>query len=588
MSPQAEGRPSAAAVQRLPDAVVNKIAAGEVVERPASVVKELVENSLDAGATRIEISVRGAGRQLIAVTDDGRGMPPEDCLLALERHATSKLRTEGDLEAIGTLGFRGEALPAIFAVSRLSLLSRAADSARGFLVVGEGGVVAESGPADAPAGTAVEVRDLFFNTPARAKFLKSPATEQTAIVRVVTQLALANPGVHVRLVANGRILLNAPAGAGLRERIGALYGFGLASRLLAVSADSGGARLEGVVAPPAFARTHREDIHLIVNGRVVRDMLLTQALLEAFRPLLPRDQFPLAALGLEVDPSEVDVNVHPAKTWVRFRRPRALHGVVLDAVRAALRQMDAAPAGLAARLAGDEAGPGGAVFSAPGPGAGAGPPGWAADAAQASLFREGEAGYRGEPFFGRVVGQIEDTFIVAHTADEVFFVDQHVAHERVLFDRLRGELERGRLASQELLFPLPLELAPARLRALERVHAELGRLGFALEGFGGGAILLRAVPSLLRTEDLPRLADELSHEVDEDAGQGGSPVLDRLLAFVACRAAIKAHQALAPEEMAQVLTDLAETATPYYCPHGRPIVSRIPLGEIKRELRRTW
>jgi DNA mismatch repair protein MutL len=576
-------------VRRLPDAVVNKIAAGEVVERPASVVKELLENSLDAGAARIEIAVRGAGRQLIAVTDDGRGMPPEDCLLALERHATSKLRTETDLDAIGTLGFRGEALPAIFAVSRLSLLSRPAAAPRGFLVVGEGGVVGESGPADAPAGTAVEVRDLFFNTPARSKFLKSPATEQTAIVRVVTQLALANPGVHVRLVANGRILLNAPAGAGLRERVGALYGFGLASRLLDVSGEGGGARLAGVVAPPALARTHRDDIHLIVNGRVVRDTLLTQALLEAFRPLLPRDQFPLAALGLELEPSEVDVNVHPAKTWVRFRRPRVLHGLVLDAVRTALRRMDAAPAGLVPRLAGDEAGPSPAAMLVPGLGGAAEPGGWAGgDPAQASLFREGEAGYRGEPFFGRVVGQIEDTFIVAHTADEVFFVDQHVAHERVLFERLRGELERGVLASQELLFPLPLELAPARLRALERVHPELGRLGFALEGFGGNAILLRAVPSLLRTEDLPRLADELARELDEDAGQGSSPVLDRLLAFVACRAAIKAHQSLTSEEMAQVLTDLAETATPYYCPHGRPIVSRIPLGEIKRELRRTW
>jgi DNA mismatch repair protein MutL len=575
------------AVQRLPDAVVNKIAAGEVVERPASVVKELVENSLDAGATRIEIAVRGAGRQLIAVTDDGQGMPPEDCLLALERHATSKLRSETDLDAIGTLGFRGEALPAIFAVSRMSMLSRPADAPRGFLIVGEGGLVGESGPADAPAGTAIEVRDLFFNTPARAKFLKSPATEQTAVVRVVTQLALAHPGVHIRLLANGRVLLNAPASQGLRERVGALYGFGLASRLLDVSGEGGGARLSGVVAPPALARTHREDIHLIVNGRVVRDTLLTQALLEAFRPQLPRDQFPLAAISIDLDPSEVDVNVHPAKTWVRFRRPRVLHGVVLEAVRTALRQMDAAPAGLSARLAGDEAGPAGA--RALGLGGAAGPPGWAAgDLAQTALFREGEAGYRSEPFFGRVVGQIEDTFIVAHTAEEVFFVDQHVAHERVLFERLRSELESGTLASQELLFPLPLELSPARRRALERTNPELARLGFALEGFGGSALLLRAVPSLLRTGDLPRLADELAQEVDEDAGQGSSPVLDRLLAFVACRAAIKAHQALAPEEMAQVLSDLAVTATPYYCPHGRPIVSRIPLGEIKRELRRTW
>src|SRR5581483_2917634 len=281
---------TAAAIRRLPDALVNKIAAGEVVERPASVVKELVENSLDAGARRVEVALRGAGRQLIAVTDDGTGMAPEDCRLALERHATSKLASESELEGIGTLGFRGEALPAIFAVARLSLFSRPAAAPRGFLVRGEGGVVAHAEPADGPVGTAIEARDLFFNTPARAKFLKSPATEQAAIVRVVTQLALAHPAVHLRLVANGRPLVSAPGAATLRERVGALYGFGLASRLVDVAAEGGGARLGGVIAPPALARTHRDDIHLVVNGRVVRDTLLTQALVEAYRPLLPRDQ----------------------------------------------------------------------------------------------------------------------------------------------------------------------------------------------------------------------------------------------------------------------------------------------------------
>ena len=319
-----------------------------------------------------------------------------------------------------------------------------------------------------------------------------------------------------------------------------------------------------MVAPPALSRTHRDDIHFIVNGRVVRDTLLTQALLEAYRPLLPRDQFPLAALELALDPSEVDVNVHPAKTWVRFRRPRVLYGVVLDAVRTALRQMDAAPAGLVARLAGDEAGPGGSLMPGSGPAGSPDSTGWTGgDPAQATLFREGEAGYRSEPFFGRVVGQIEDTFIVAHTADEVFFVDQHVAHERVLFERLRGDLERGTLASQELLFPQPLELAPARLRALERVSPELARLGFALEGFGGGAILLRAVPSLLRTDELPRLADELSQELDEDAGQGSSPGA-RPAARV--RRVPRGDQgppgARRARRWRSVLTDLAVTATP--------------------------
>jgi DNA mismatch repair protein MutL len=399
----------------------------------------------------------------------------------------------------------------------------------------------------------------------------------------VTQLALAHPGVHLRLVGNARVLLNAPVASGIRERVGALYGFGLAPRLLDAEGEVGGARLTGVVAPPPLARAHRDDMHLVVNGRVVRDTLLTQALLEAYRPLLPRDQFPLAVLVLDMDPHEVDVNVHPAKAWVRFRHPRALYELVHGAVKAALRRLDAAPAGLTARLAaeaalGAPAVPGGAVPAGPGDG----------DAGQVPLFRESPAAYGAQPFFGRVLGQIEDTFIVAHTADEVFFIDQHVAHERVLFERLRTDLDAGALASQELLFPLPLELAPARRRALEGAGEALARLGFVVEGFGGGAVVLRAVPSLLRDADLPRLADALGRELEEDGPRASAPLLDRLLAFVACRAAIKAHEPLGPEEMARLLADLAGTATPYYCPHGRPIVSRIPLGDIRRELRRTW
>ncbi len=563
-------------VRRLPDALVNKIAAGEVVERPASVVKELCENSLDAGSEVISVAIRGAGRQLISVVDDGHGMSAEDCRLALERHATSKLADEADLAAIGTLGFRGEALPAIFAVARLRLASRARGAARGYLIEGEGGVVQEAGEAELPEGTAVEARDLFFNTPARAKFLKSPPTEQAAILRVVTQLALAHPGVHLRLTANGRLLVNAPRAATLRDRIGSLYGFGLAARLLEVAGESGTARVNGLVAPPSLSRTHREDIHLIVNGRAVRDTLLTQALTEAYRPLLPRDQFPLAVLALEVSPAEVDVNVHPTKTWVRFRQPRALHDLVHQAVARALRQLAVVPVR-----------PGGAAFTSgplatPGSGAVDGPE------SQVPLFRDREADYQASALFGQPIGQIEDTFIVAYTPEEVFFIDQHVAHERVLFERLRGELDADQLPGQELLFPQPLELAPARRRAVERALPDLGRLGFAIEEFGSGSLLLRGVPSLLRGEEPQRLVDDLARELEDEGSRAGSPVLDRVLAFVACRAAIKAHQPLPREEMTRLLADLAVTATPFYCPHGRPVVSRIPLREIKKDLRRTW
>jgi DNA mismatch repair protein MutL len=563
-------------VRRLPDTLVNKIAAGEVVERPASIVKELVENSLDAGAGRITIMLRGAGRQLVSVVDDGHGMAPADCRLALERHATSKVADESDLAAIATLGFRGEALPAIFAVSRLRLLSRARGAAAGYLVVGEGGEIQDAGEAETPEGTSVEVRDVFFNTPARAKFLKSPQSEQGAVLRAVTQLALARPEVHLRLHANGRLTLNAPAARTLRDRLGGLYGFGLATRLLDVAGETGGARVVGLVAPPALSRTHREDIHLLVNGRAVRDTLVTQALIEAYRPLLPRDQFPLAVLALTLDPAEVDVNVHPTKAWVRFRQARAVHGLVYDAVSQALRGLEVVPTrGLAVPF----------EVALPGGGPSAGDRG--ADE-QVSLFRDGEAAYQGAGLFGQPVGQIEDTFIVAYTAEEVFFIDQHVAHERVLFERLRGELDAGPLAGQALLFPQPLELAPARRRAVERALPDLERLGFAIEGWGGAALLLRSVPSLLRADDPRRLVDELAREMEEEGAEAGSPVLDRVLAFVACRAAIKAREPLPREEMTRLLGDLAGTTTPFFCPHGRPIVSRIALGEIKRDLRRTW
>jgi DNA mismatch repair protein MutL len=571
----AAGRP----VRRLPDALVNRIAAGEVVERPASVVKELVENSLDAGAIRITVTIRGAGREAITVTDDGHGMSAEDCRLALERHATSKLWAEADLQAVETLGFRGEGLAAIFAVSRLSLRSRARGAARGFLVAGTAGVVEEAGEAEVPEGTTVEIADLFFNTPARAKFLKSPAAEQAAILRMVTQLVLAHPAVHVRLQTPGRTLLNAPAADTLRDRLGALYGYELAGRLLPVEAAGSGIRLSGLVAPPDLARTHREDIHLAVNGRAVRDTLLTQALLEAYRPLLPRDRFPLAALALRVEPALVDVNVHPTKAWVRFRQPRVLHDLIHGAVREALRGMPAAPPALTVQLP-EASAPLGAAL-APGGGEGEG-------ALQAALFREGEAGYVPAPMFGTVVGQIEDTFVVAHTPEEVFFVDQHVAHERVLFERLQAALEGGPLASQALLFPQPVELAPARVRALERTGPQLAQLGFSLDDFGRGTVLVRAVPSLLRDDAARQLLDDLAREIEEEGGRSGSPVTDRLLAFVACRAAIKAHQPLSRDEMVRLLADLASTATPYFCPHGRPVVSRIPLRDIKRELRRDW
>jgi DNA mismatch repair protein MutL len=557
-------------IRRLPDALVNKIAAGEVVERPASAVKELVENALDAGATVITVELRDGGAALVRVTDDGMGMSAEELPLALERHATSKLATDEDLDAIATLGFRGEALAAICAVSRFTVTSRArGGSDDGLRLGGEGGAVIQRIGVPCDAGTAIEVRDLFFNTPARLKFLKSPATELSATLRALTQLALAHPEVQLRVTNNGRPVLTAPAAATLKERIGALWGWDLAGRLLTVSRDEHGVRVHGHASPPDVTRGGRDDVMIIVNGRPVRDPALLQAALAAYRPILARDRFPLVVLAVDLPATDVDANVHPTKAWVRFRHPRLVQEMLVAALHDALQR----PTSVAAAVDWpSEPRPPSAVDAVAG--------------TQSALFAETAAPYTKAVRFGRVLGQVQETFIVATTDDEVFFLDQHVVHERVLFERLESELAAGGAPSQALLFPERIDLSPAARALLERWRAPLERLGFGFDGDGSGAVVLTAVPTLLKGDEPRRL---LEAAVDELGGaKAAAPAIDRALAFVACRAAVKADTALAREEMERLVTDLAQTRTPYFCPHGRPIVSRVSMHDIRRELKRTW
>jgi DNA mismatch repair protein MutL len=554
-------------IRRLPDHLVNKIAAGEVVERPASAVKELVENALDAGAGRVAVELRDGGAALVRVSDDGAGITAGELPLALERHATSKLARDEDLESIGTLGFRGEALAAICAVARFTVTSRTREAPLGARVAGEGGTIAQRLEVPAEAGTVVELRDLFFNAPARLKFLKLPATELAASLRVLAHLALAHPEVQFRVTHNGRPVLTAPAAAGVRERAGALWGWEVAGRLLEVSRAEHGVAVRGLASPPDLVRGNRDDVVTIVNGRPVRDPALTQAVLEAYRPLLPRDRFPIVVVGVTLPEGDVDVNVHPTKALVRFRHPRLVHELVVAAVREALRRPAVVPA-----------------LGAPGP---VTPPeGTVVGVAeQVALFGAPPAG-AAPGRFGRVLGQIQDTFVVAATDDEVFFVDQHVAHERVLFERIRPAALAGEAPAQALLFAEPLALAPAARTLLERWRTPLERLGFAFEGFGEDTILLRAVPAMLKGEEPRRL---LEAAVDELGGpRAGAPTLDRALAFVACRAAVKAGAPLAREELERLVADLGQAEEPYFCPHGRPIVSRVSLADIRRELKRTW
>ncbi|HEX5815146.1 MAG TPA: DNA mismatch repair endonuclease MutL [Methylomirabilota bacterium] len=558
-------------IRRLPDAVVNKIAAGEVIERPASAVKELVENALDAGASTIAVDLRDGGAALVRVIDDGTGMTADELPLALERHATSKLATDADLDAIATLGFRGEALAAICAVSRFTVTSRARGAAEGLRLGGEGGAVIQRLVVPCDAGTSIEVRDLFFNTPARLKFLKSAATELSATLRGLSQLALAHPEVQLRVANNGRPVLTAPAAATLKERIGALWGWDLAGRLLTVQREEHGVRVHGHASPADVTRGGRDDVIVVVNGRPVRDPALLQAVLAAYRPILARDRFPLVVLAVDMPPADVDVNVHPTKAWVRFRHPRLVQELLAAALHDALQQPTSVP---------------GAVDWSSAGAAASGAPVAAARAGQSALFAETAAPYTKAVRFGRVLGQVQDTFIVATTDDEVFFLDQHVVHERVLFERLETELAAGGAASQALLFPEPVDLPPAACALLERWRAPLERLGFGFDVEPAGDVVITAVPTLLKGDEPRRL---LEAAVDELGGpKAGEPAVDRALAFVACRAAVKAATPLAREEMERLVADLAQTRTPYFCPHGRPIVSRVSMHDIRRELKRTW
>jgi len=571
-------------IRLLPDHLINKIAAGEVVERPASVVKELVENAIDAGARVITVELKDAGRQLIRVTDDGAGMARGDVEMALRRHATSKITDEGDLAAIATLGFRGEALPAICAVSRFEILSCPRGGAVGALVRGAGGTVADRLEVEAAPGTSVETQDLFFNTPARLKFLRSAPAELAFILRLLHGIALSRPDLHLRALHHGKAVLTAPAAATLRDRVGAVLGFETAEAMLEVEHTQGSVRVTGLAAPPQRARGNRDEITLIVNGRPVRDTALAQGLIEAYRPMLPRHQFPLAALLIDLPLPEVDVNVHPTKAWVRFRSPRLVQEAVFRAVQDALRSQRVvqrhsatgaqtwppySPITLSGPL--DQE----AVSGAPDPNN------------QGALFQETAASF-GPGRFGAVVGQLQETFVVAASDEEVFFIDQHVAHERVIFEELRQRLALGPLPSQVLLFPQTLELGPGKAALLEEWSGDLAALGFDLEGFGGQGALLRAVPALLKAEEPRRLIEGLLDEVGSPAGAQQAPLVERALAFVACRAAVKAHAPLQREEMVRLLADLSAAEVPYFCPHGRPIVSRLSLKEIKRELRRTW
>jgi DNA mismatch repair protein MutL len=669
----------------LPEHVANKIAAGEVVERPASVVKELLENALDAGATRIKINIEAGGKKLIQITDNGCGMVRDDAMLAFERHATSKIKDAEDLLSVATLGFRGEALPSIASVSRLRLETRAEEGTAGTIVEINGGKIARVEEAGLPEGTSITVRDLFFNTPARKKFLKAESTELSHIASLVTHYALAHPEKHFELHSTTNAILVAPPVAGYSERVYQVFGKETLDQLIAAAAvqplehvglpqpppwrikekreqeneesatakDPGEMRLHGFVSKPEIQKLNRNSIYVFVNGRLIRDRLVQHGLTEAYRNIIPPSVYPVVLLFLELPPGEVDVNVHPSKTEVRFRQPTLMHDFVRDTVRAALMKARPAPqftteihahatasSGLTpgareweppSDLASASGAPSRPLYELAG---GAGFALQAPTAPQISARFQFEGGIaveanaaipvaRGlesrfaeahpetipdngcapaldstngageeEPTLAalstlRPVGQIRNSFILAVNEDGLWIVDQHVAHERVLFERILKQRATQRVESQRLLMPIVLELSPAQQAIFSEIADELQHNGFEAEPFGARSVAVKVAPAGVDAAAVEHMLHELLDQISrEEQSLNLEKIRARIAASIACHAAIKVNMPLEQNKMDWLLAELAKTDHPMSCPHGRPVVLRYSVKDIQKAFKR--
>jgi len=666
----------------LPEHVANKIAAGEVVERPASVVKELLENALDAGATRIKINIEAGGKKLIQVTDNGCGMVRDDAMLAFERHATSKIRDAEDLLSVATLGFRGEALPSIASVSRLRLETCAEEGASGTVIEINGGRMARVDEAGLPQGTSITVRDLFFNIPARKKFLKAESTELSHIASLVTHYALAHPEKHFELHSMTNAMLVAPPVAGYSERVYQVLGKETLDQLISVAAvqalehvglpqpppwrkkeveeDEGDAgatpgemRLHGFVSKPEIQKLNRNSIFVFVNGRLIRDRLVQHGLTEAYRNIIPPSVYPVVLLFMELPPGEVDVNVHPSKTEVRFRQPTVMHDFVRDTVRAALMKARPAPqftteiraratasagltpgareweppsdlppvSGAPGHVPYEITGGNGFALQAPVP-----PPisarlqfegGIAVEANAAIPVARGMESRFAEtvPDNGcaapldttqldaqeldqenstldslatlRPLGQIRNSFILAVNEDGLWIIDQHVAHERVLFERILKQRAALKVESQRLLMPIVLELSPAQQAVFADIADELQHNGFEAEPFGARSIAVKVAPAGVDAAQVEHMLHELLDQISrEEQSLNLEKIRGRIAASIACHAAIKVNMPLEQNKMDWLLAELAKTDHPMSCPHGRPVVLRYSVKDIQKAFKR--
>jgi DNA mismatch repair protein MutL len=578
-----------ARVRILPDILANKIAAGEVVERPASVVKELVENALDAGSRRITVDIEAGGRALIQVADDGSGMLRDDALLALERHATSKIARDEDLAAIVTLGFRGEALPSMAAVSRFTMVTRPAEAEAGTEIRMAGGKLEDVRMVGAPSGTLVRVADLFFNTPARRKFLKSMATEMGHIGDTLASLALAHPQVHFRLTHNRRRVKDWPAVGDPLDRAVDVLGGELRGELLPLGLEAEGVAVTGWIAGPRAHRATARALYTFVNGRFVRDRTVQHAVLHGGRERFMRGQYPVAVCFLHLPPGDVDVNVHPAKHEVRFARQAFVHGIVAGAVAAALAGAGGRPA-----PSRSEAGPrvaesiGPYLMGTPPPAHR--PPPRPTDPDRPTHLPSLAAGglqpglWRASPFRDLVfIGQFRDTYLVCEGADELVIIDQHAAHERITYEQLRRRAEAGNAAAQRLAVPETLDLDFREAALLTRLAPELTRIGLAVEPFGGTTFIVSAVPAHLTGGAAgPALRALLAELLDSGADPALEATFDHCLKLMACHGSIRARQALDARQVRRLLAQLDECHNPGHCPHGRPTWVRWSRGDLEK------
>ena len=642
-------------IRVLSDQVANQIAAGEVVERPASVVKELLENSLDAGATRIRIEIEAGGRKLIRIEDNGHGMVRDDALLAFERHATSKLRTSDDLLSIATLGFRGEALPSIASVARVHLETRAPEDEVGTEIEIAGGKILRVEDKGLPAGTTIAIRDLFFNTPARRKFLKSEQTELSHVAALVTHYALAHPTRHFELHSATHALLVAPAVANAGERLYQIFGNDVSAHMLPTAAEldftragipepppwkreadyepanPGFLRISGFVSKPELQKLNRNSIYVFVNGRLIRDRLILHALTEAYRNIIPPTSYPVTLLFLEMPPQEVDVNVHPAKTEVRFRQNAFVHDFVRDTVRNTLMRARPAASFMQALTSAPNASslltevspvpglsnadgisplPGDPLIDAP-QYRDSDPAPNLTDTAAFELtnidlpaepgkliFNEDpipvgyEESQAGQPTLNSIaslkpLGQLRESFILAINEEGLWIIDQHVAHERVLFEKILAAREVEQVQRQRLLMPVLIDLLPAQMVAFAAIAEELDRNGFEAEPFGPRTLAVKATPVGLEGRELERMLEEvLAVNEREQQSENAATRRTRIAASIACHAAIKVNMPLEPAKIDWLLKELGKTEHPTSCPHGRPIVLRYSLRDIQRAFQR--